>query len=240
MQARLEGRIIRRSGPMRQDVQDAKRINGSARRVPQDPCRQQPEGEAACTIHQAAQCWYGEWTGAQFWSNKFAGTAVKGKANKPKFAPSYFPARQETNSDSEPKEGQSAALALVTKIPKRIDYRAMNAHYCNAAQNGSWSKFQSANGDSVRYSHIASICLDDDDLVGNHLTSEGPTSSPQAPKTSNPLSLYASFLAFLEQRPKSGCDQLSISVLRNGSENKQDDKMGDSSPLLSIGASLYD
>ena len=64
----------------------------------------------------------------------------------------------------------------------------MNTHYCNAAQDGSWSKPQPANGDSVLYSHIASMCLDDDDLVGSHLTSEGPASSPQVPMMSNPSS----------------------------------------------------
>ena len=81
----------------------------------------------------------------------------------------------------------------------------MNAHYCNAAQDCSWSKPQLADGDSLRYSRMASMCLDDDDLMGNHLTSEGPPSSPQDPMMSNPLSLYASFLAFQEQHPKSGC-----------------------------------
>ena len=52
----------------------------------------------------------------------------------------------------------------------------MNAHYCNAAKDGSWSKPQLADGDSLRYSRIASMCLYDDDLEGNHLTSEGPAS----------------------------------------------------------------
>ena len=53
-QARLEGRIVRRTSPLGQDVQDAKRLHGSARRVPQDPRRQQPEGDASCAIQQAA------------------------------------------------------------------------------------------------------------------------------------------------------------------------------------------
>ena len=172
-------------------------------------------------------------------SAKFAGTASKGKANKSKFAPSYLPVRQETNSESEPEEEQSASLASVKKIPKRIDYRAMNAHYCNAAQDGSWSKPQLADGDSLRYSRIASMCLDDDDLVGNHLTSEGPPSSPQDPMMSNPLSLYASFLAFQEQHPKSGCERLIISALRNSSDDKLDGKMGDPSPLLSLSELPY-
>ena len=107
----------------------------------------------------------------------------------------------------------------------------MNAHYCTAVQDGSWSKPQPADGDSLRYSRIASMCLDEDDLVGNHLTSEGPASSPQVRMMSNPLSLYASFLAFQEQHPKSGCERLIISALRNSSDNKLDGKMGDPSPL---------
>jgi hypothetical protein len=166
-------------------------------------------------------------------STKFAGAAVKGKAKQPKFAPSYLPVRQETKSDSESDEDHCASLASVTKIPKRIDYRAMNAHYCNAAQDGGRSTLQLADGDSVRYSRLASMCLDDEDLVGNHLTSEGPMSSPQDSMMSNPLSLYASFLAFQEQHPESGCDQLIISALRNGTNDKLAGKKGKPTPLLS-------
>ena len=86
-----------------------------------------------------------------------------------------------------------------------------------------------------------SMCLDDDDLAGNHLTSEGPASSPQVPRMSNPLSLYASFLAFQEQHPKSGCERLIISALRNSrdSDDKLDCKMGDPSPLLSLSELPY-
>ena len=73
-------------------------------------------------------------------TTKFAGAPVKGKAKQPEFASSYLPTRQETVSDSESesKEDQSAALASVMKIPKRIDYFAMNlnAHCCNLVQDG--------------------------------------------------------------------------------------------------------
>jgi hypothetical protein len=71
-------------------------------------------------------------------STKFAGAPVKGKAKQPEFASSYLPTRQETVSDSESKEDQSAALESVMKIPKRIDYLAMNlnAHCCNVVQDG--------------------------------------------------------------------------------------------------------
>lgn len=71
-------------------------------------------------------------------STKFAGAPVKGKAKQPEFASSYLPTRQETVSDSESKEDQSAAIASVMKIPKRIDYLAMNlnAHCCNVVQDG--------------------------------------------------------------------------------------------------------
>ena len=62
---------------------------------------------------------------------------------------------------------------------------------------------------------------------------------PQVPITSNPLSLYASFLAFQEQHPKSGCERLIISALRNSSDDKLDGKMGDPSPLLSLSELPY-
>ena len=56
---------------------------------------------------------------------------------------------------------------------------------------------------------------------------------------SNPLSLYASFPAFQEQHPKSGCEQLIILALRNSSDDKQDGKMGNPSPLLSLSELPY-
>ncbi len=127
------------------------------------------------------------------------------------------------------------------KIPKRIDYRAMNAHYCNAAQDCGRSTLQLACGDSVWYSSLASMCLDDEDLVGNHLTSEGQMSSPQDPMMSNPLSLYASFLAFQEQHQESGCDKLIISALRKRYQRQAGRRVGETySTSLLIGASLYD
>ncbi len=58
-------------------------------------------------------------------------------------------------------------------------------------------------------------------------------SSPQDSMMSNPLSLYASFLAFQEQHPESGCDQLIISSLRNCTNDKLDGKKGEPTPLLS-------
>ncbi len=48
---------LRISGQLGQDIQDAEQLHGSARRALQDPRWQQPEGEAACRILQAAYCW---------------------------------------------------------------------------------------------------------------------------------------------------------------------------------------
>ena len=87
------------------------------------------------------------------------------------------------------------------------------------------------------------MCLVDDDLVGNHHSNEGLASSPQDPMMgSNPLSLYASFLAFQEQHPESGYDQLIVSALRNRADAKLTDKKEESSQSsfsLFIGACLH-
>ena len=84
------------------------------------------------------------------------------------------------------------------------------------------------------------MCLVDDDLVGNHQSNEGLASSPQDPMMgSNPLSLYASFLAFQEQHPESRYDQLIVSALRNRADAKLTDKKEESTPFLSLSEPAY-
>ena len=125
-------------------------------------------------------------------------TATKDKAQdkEPRLAPSYLPVRQELPSDSD-SEGASATIVSVRKHPlPRTNYRQMIAHYSINTQNGDWNKTQPANGIEVGTSALASMCLADYDLAGSQLRPGTPTSSSQDRMTTNPLSLYASFLGF--------------------------------------------
>jgi hypothetical protein len=133
----------------------------------------------------------------------FAGTAVKGKGknNKSGHAPSYLPVRQELQSDSETEEGYASIAMVQPRPPLRIDYRALNAHNRKDTRKDDWSKAQPVNGVEVRTSALASMCLADDDLVGNQLCPGTPT--PQDRMTTNPLSLYASSLGFQAQHAES-------------------------------------
>ena len=90
----------------------------------------------------------------------------------------------------------------------------MIAHYRIDTRNGDWNKTQPANGIEVRTSALASMCLADDDLAGSQLCPGMPTSPPQDRMTTNPLSLYASFLGFQAQQAESGYDEAIISALR--------------------------
>ena len=148
---------------------------------------------------------------------KFAGTAGKGKGkgkDKSGHAPSYLPLRQELQSDSGSEDGY-ASMAVVQSRPQiRVDYRAMNAHCRKDTRKGDWTKTQPANGIEVRTSALASMCLADDDLTGSQLCPGMPASPPQDRMTTNPLSLYASFLGFQAQQAESGYDEAIISALR--------------------------
>ncbi len=101
-------------------------------------------------------------------------------------------------------------MASVTKAPPRVDYSAMNAHFCEDMQYGCWNKSQSANEDEVRFSALASMCLADDYIAGSQLCPGTPSSLPRDEVVSNPLSLYSSFLAFQAQHASSGHDKIII------------------------------
>ena len=58
------------------------------------------------------------------------------------------------------------------------------------------------------------MCLADDDLAGSQLRPGTPTISSQDRMTTNPLSLYASFLEFQAQHAESGYNEAIISALR--------------------------
>ena len=58
------------------------------------------------------------------------------------------------------------------------------------------------------------MCLADDDLAGSQLRPGTPTSYSQDRMTTNPLSLYASFLGFQAQQAESGYDEAIILALR--------------------------
>ena len=92
----------------------------------------------------------------------------------------------------------------------RVDYRAMNVHCRKDTRKGDWKKIQPANGIEVRTSALASMCLADDDRAGSQLCPGMPTSPPQDRMTTNPLSLYASFLGFQAQHAESGNDEAII------------------------------
>jgi hypothetical protein len=138
----------------------------------------------------------------------------KGKNNKSGLAPSYLPVRQELQSDSESQEGY-ASIAVVQQRPlQRTDYRALNAHCRKDTRKDYWTKAQPVNGVEVRTSALASMCLADDDIVGNQLCPGTPTSYPQDQMTTNPPSLYARFLGFQAQHAETGYNEALISALR--------------------------
>ena len=148
---------------------------------------------------------------------KFAGAAGKGKGKdkgKSGHAPSYLPVRQELQSDSESEVGYASIAMVQLRPPLLADYRAMNAHCRKDTRKGGWNKTKSDNGIEVRTSALASMCLVDDDLAGSQLRPGMPTSSPQDRMTTNPLSLYASFLGFQAQHAESGYDKAIILALR--------------------------
>ena len=100
---------------------------------------------------------------------------------------------------------------MIQPLPAlRIDYRVMNAHCCKDTSKGDWTKAQPANGIEVWTSALVSMYLAKDDPAGSQLCPGTPTSPPQDRMTTNPLSLYASFLGFQAQHAESGCDKAII------------------------------
>jgi hypothetical protein len=159
-----------------------------------------------------------------------AATKVKSKDKTSKQAPPFVPVRQDVSSDSDSEAEECAAIASVKKAPPRVDYRAMNAQFCNDMQYGGWRKNQSANEDEVRFSALASMCLADDDLAGSQLCPGTPSSPPRDKVVINPLSLYSSFLGFQAQHAESGHDKIIISALRNFQDDKPQEREEHSSP----------
>jgi hypothetical protein len=156
---------------------------------------------------------------------KFAGAAVKGKGKgkgkQTKVAPPYKPTIQEVRSDSESEEEISAYIASAMKAPvKPFGYRAMHAQNCIDTQEGSWNKSQPTLGATVRTSAFASMCLADDDLVGDQHSSGGLVSSSQVTMTSKPLSLFSRLAAMSAQQAEPGYAEAIISALRNNEDVK--------------------
>jgi hypothetical protein len=142
----------------------------------------------------------------------FAGTAAKGKGknNRSGPAPPYLPVCQELQSDSESDEGYASIAVVQPRPPPRTNYRALNAHNRKDTRKDYWTKAQPVNGVEVLISALASMCLADDDLAGNQLCPGTPTSYPQDRMTTNPLSLYATFLGFQAQHAETGCNEALI------------------------------
>jgi hypothetical protein len=161
-----------------------------------------------------------------------AATKAKNKDKTSKQAPPFVPVKQDLSSDSDSEAEECAAIASVKKAPPRVDYRAMNAQFCNDMQYGGWHKNQSANEDEVRFSALASMCLADDDLAGSQLCPGTPSSLPRDKVVVNPLSLYSSFLGFQAQHASSGHDKIIISALRNFQDDEPKEREEHSSPSL--------
>ncbi len=87
-----------------------------------------------------------------------AATKAKTKGKTSRQAQPFVPVKQDLSSDCESEDDECANMASVKKAPPRVDYRAMNAQFCDDMQYGGWNKSQSANEDEVRFSALASIC----------------------------------------------------------------------------------
>ena len=83
------------------------------------------------------------------------------------------------------------------------------------------------------------MCLADDDLAGSQLRPGTPTSSSQDRMTTNPLSLYASFLGFQAQQAESGYDEAIISALRETLDDQpmeEEEAIPSPSPVVPVPA----
>jgi hypothetical protein len=150
-------------------------------------------------------------------------TKDKGKDNKPRQTPLYQPVFQELPCDSD-SEGVRTVISSVKYPQPRIDHRTMNAHFCNVTQYGNLSSAQSANGDGVRYSNLASMCFAEDALVGSQLSLGTPASLPRDQVVGNPLSLYSRHLAPQAQHAPSAYDETIIPALKNIQNDKPKEK----------------
>jgi hypothetical protein len=103
---------------------------------------------------------------------------------------------------------------------KPFGYRAMHAQNCIDTQEGSWNKSQPTLGATVRTSAFASMCLTDDDLVGDQHSSGGLVSSSQVTMTSNPLSLFSRLAAMSAQQAEPGYAEAIILALRKNEDVK--------------------
>ena len=86
-----------------------------------------------------------------------AATKAKTKDKTSRQEQPFVPVRQELSSDCDSEAEECAHIASVKKAPPRVDYRAMNAQFCNDMQYGGWTKTQSANEAEVRVSALASM-----------------------------------------------------------------------------------
>ena len=148
--------------------------------------------------------------------DKFAGTAGKGKGkgkDKPDHAPSYLPDRQELQSDSGSEDGYASIAMVQPRPPLRADIRALNVHCCKDTRKGDWTNIQPTDGIEVRTTALACMCLADDDFAGSQMCPGTPSSPPQDQMTTNPLSIYASFMGFQAQQAESGYDVAIISAI---------------------------
>jgi hypothetical protein len=116
---------------------------------------------------------------------------------------------------------RSAYIALAMKaLVKPLGYRAMHVQNCIDTQEGSWNKSQPTLGANARTSAFASMCLADDDLVGDQHSSGGLVSLSQVTMASNPLSLFSRLAAMSAQQAEQGYVEAIISALRNHEDVK--------------------
>ncbi len=113
--------------------------------------------------------------------------------------------------------------------PTQINYQALNAHNSKDTRKEDWTKAKSVNGVEVRTSALASMCLADDYLAGNQICPGTPTSYPKHWMTTNPLSLYASFLGLQAQHAETGYNEALISALR---ETQRDQPMEEEEAII--------
>jgi hypothetical protein len=80
-------------------------------------------------------------------------------------------------------------------------------------------------------SALASMCLAVDDLEGSQLCPGTPMSHSRDRMTTNPLSLYASFLGFQAQHAENGCNEALILALR---ETQNDQPMKEEEAIIPL------
>jgi hypothetical protein len=109
-------------------------------------------------------------------------------------------------------------MASVKKAPPpRINYRAINAQFCDDMQYGCWNK-------SPSQLMKRGAILRPHNLMGSQLSPGTPSSLPHDKMVSNSLLLYSSFLAFQTEHAPSGHDKIILSALRNFQDEKPEEK----------------